>query len=119
MGKGAGKRRRRGRGAGDYVRRVDRLGRVYYAERDTGRRAPRRQWELERESVAFERARARAEAIEQAERERGRPPFPPGVEAPGRPEGVRPGREPGTEVFVDEDGAEWEVVAVEGEDETG
>jgi hypothetical protein len=112
-----GKRRRAG--AGDYVRRVDKLDRVYYAERATGRRAPKRQWELERDQVAFERARARAAALAQAEEERGRRPFPPSVEVPGKPEGARPGRVPGTEVFVDEDGVEWDLLAVTGEDETG
>jgi hypothetical protein len=100
-------------GQGALVRRTDKLGRVYYADRRTGKRAKAVAWVAEREAVAFERARGRADAEERAELglpSEVRGAFPPGVTETGVP---RRG------VWVDEDGVAWDLESVEGEDETG
>jgi hypothetical protein len=116
------------------VRRTDSIDRVYYVDRETGKRASGDLWRGDRERIAFERAVFRREREERVERERERPPFPTdappvgpmgapigpaGVGGPGPSGPIRvPDDWDGEAVELPED-TEFEWFAVVGEDETG
>lgn len=107
---------------GRYVRRVDSLGRWYVVPRAGGQRVPRALWTEERAEIRqrVERARKEVEkAVELGEVPPtggpGAPPFPPSVEGVAISEVGVPERE----VWVDEEGVEWDLPEpIEGEDET-
>lgn len=103
---------------GQYVRRIDAIGRPYYVPREGGQRVKAILWKEERAQIA----RVRKEGVKAAELGEipetggpGMPPFPPSVG------GVRVSDVgvPEREVWIDEDGVSWDLPeAVEGVDDT-
>ena len=107
---------------GEYVRRWDSLGRWYVVPRAGGQRVRRDLWREERAEIRTKIERAQKEAQVAAELGEvpptggpGAPFFPPSVEGIAISEVGVPERE----VWVDEEGVEWDLPeAIEGEDDT-
>ena len=104
---------------GKYVRRYDSLGRRYVVPRGGGRRVKVALWKEERQQIARARKEGR-KAVELGEVPPtggpGEAPFPPSVMGvPVDERGV-----PRADVWVDEDGVEWDLPhAMDGDDDTG
>lgn len=86
------------------VRRKDALGRTFYQEKESGRFARRRAWEIDRERVRFPLPKHPPTPPPV-------PPFPPGVEVPGVPSKRRP---PPELEDLDLDGIDWSGFKVTG-----